>query len=215
MGLIYLTAGLGAEKNKIIKGIRIMVRARFIRAIFFPFIGEYIMELVKYTLCDIELMMVDIDGTLYCSTPQLEKVFCVPRNNLPRLVQNNPGEFSRTTLEDLTSSLGCPKELVDGLGLKRFRKNTRLWSEDDVIGFTWLVRSDIARQCRVQFKEILKQHARRETVSRDMYEQLMRQHAEVINQIPALKEAIEELRENQRAMASHAGASLRLVRETK
>jgi len=46
-----------------------------------------------------------------------------------------------------------------------------------------------------------------------MYDQLMRQHAEVINQIPVLQEAIEELRENQKAMGSLAGASLRLMKK--
>jgi hypothetical protein len=41
--------------------------------------------------------MVDIEGTLYCSTPQLEKVFGVDRGNLTRLVKRHPEDFSRTT----------------------------------------------------------------------------------------------------------------------
>ena len=181
------------------------------------------MELIKYTLCDIELMMVDIEGTLYCSTPQLEKVFRCSSPHLRHIAnKHRKEEFSVTRGQDLLPKMMASKVTNDHLSdveknleISRLQKNTRLWSEDDVLGFAFALRSDIARQCRVQFKEILKQHARRETVSRDMYEQLMRQHAEVINQIPVLQEAIEELRENQRAMASHAGASLRLVRETK
>jgi len=180
------------------------------------------MQLVKYTLCDIELMMVDIDGTLYCSTPQLEKIFGMHKAALTRIVRRYPEEFSRATCEMLRLSFDQRKEVLDGLGIQRFRKNTRLWSEDDVIGLTWIVRSDIARQCRVQFKEILKQHARRETVSRDMYDQLMGQHADLLNQVPILIETIKEvkreqdaMKESQRQMASNAGRSLRLVRNHK
>ena len=180
------------------------------------------MKLVKYTLCDIELMMVDIEGTLYCSTPQLEEVFGADESNLTKLVRKHSEEFSKATCEILTRYNVPLKEILDGLGLKRLRKNTRLWSEDDVIGFTWLVRSDIARQCRAQFKEILKQHARRETVSREMYDHLQKQHMALLNQVPILIETIKEvkreqdaMKESQRQMASNAGRSLRLVRNHK
>ena len=170
------------------------------------------MELVKYTLCDIELMMVDIEGTLYCSTPQLESVFGMHKAALTRMVQRYPKEFSRATCEMLTVSGDQRKEILAGLEIQRLRKNTRLWSEDDVIGLTWLARSDIARKCRVQFKEILKQHAKRDYVPRDQFEQLMAQHNNVVAQIPPLREAVEELMADKKAMASNAGRSLRLVR---
>lgn len=164
------------------------------------------MKLVKYTLCDIELAMVDIEGVLYCSTPQLERIFGVDRKNLSRLVRRHPQEFSRATCEMLVGSNGPHKEVLSSLELDRFQKKTRLWSEDDVIGITWLVRSDIARQCRAQFKEILKQHARREYLPTDQVE------AMIAAQIAPLQAAVDELMADRNQMASFAGRSLRLVR---
>jgi hypothetical protein len=164
------------------------------------------MKLVKYTLCDIELAMVDINGVLYCSTPQLEKVFGVGRASLTRLVQRHPEEFSKATCEMLVLSKEQHKDVLNALELDRFQRKTRLWSEDDVIGITWLVRSDIARQCRSQFKEILKQHARREYLPVDQVE------AMIAAQIAPLQEAVAELMADRKQMASYAGRSLRLVR---
>jgi len=165
------------------------------------------MNLVKYTLCDIELVMVDIEGTLYCSTPQLEKVFGADHSNLSKLVRRYPNEFSQTTIEALTGYNVPRKEIIEALEIKRLRKNTRLWSEDDVIGITWLVRSDIARQCRAQFKEILKQHARVDHISADRVEAIIQA------QIAPLQAAVAELMADRKEMASYAGRSLRLIRD--
>jgi len=173
------------------------------------------MNLVKYTLCDIELVMVDIEGTLYCSTPQLEKVFGVERTNLSRLVKRHPQEFSKATCEMLVRSNGQHKEVLDALELDRFQKKTRLWSEDDVIGITWLVRSDIARQCRAQFKEILRQHARREHMPVDQVEAMIAARVEdmILAQIAPLQAAVADLMADRKEMASYAGRTLRLVRD--
>lgn len=167
------------------------------------------MKLVKYTLCDIELVMVDIEGILYCSTPQLERVFGAGRSNLSKLVRRYPQEFSQATCEMLMGYNVPRKAVLEGLELERARKNTRLWSEDDVIGFTWMVRSDIARQCRAQFKEILKQHARRDSMPINQVEAMV---ADFKAQIAPLQEAVEELMSERKQMASYAGRSLRLVR---
>ena len=167
------------------------------------------MNLVKYTLCDIELVMVDIEGTLYCSTPQLERVFGVERASLTRLVQRYPNEFSKATCEMLVLSDDQHKQVLDALHLQRLQKKTRLWSEDDVIGITWLVRSDIARQCRAQFKDILKQHARRNSLPLTQVEAMM---SELKAQIAPLQAAVEELMSDRKEMASYAGKTLRLVR---
>jgi len=164
------------------------------------------MKLVKYTLCDIELAMVDIEGVLYCSTPQLEKVFGVERSSLTRLVQRYPSEFSKATCEMLVLSNDQHKDVLNALELQRLQKKTRLWSEDDVIGITWLVRSDIARRFRAQFKEVLKQHARREYLPTDQVE------AMIAAQIAPLQAAVDELMADRNQMASFAGRSLRLVR---
>lgn len=171
------------------------------------------MQLVKYTLCDIELVMVDIEGVLYCSTPQLERVFGVERASLTRLVQRYPNEFSKATCEMLMLTNDQHKDVLSALDLQRLRKSTRLWSEDDVIGITWLVRSDIARQCRAQFKEILKQHARRDSMTVSAAEAMVASRlAPLQAQLAPLQAAVNELMAERKAMASYAGRSLRLVR---
>ena len=170
------------------------------------------MRLVKYTLCDIELAMVDIEGVLYCSTPQLEKVFGVERVSLTRMVQRYPEEFSKATCEMLMLSNDQHKDVLGALDLRRLRKNTRLWSEDDVIGITWLVRSDIARKCRAEFKEILRNHARRDYLHHNQVEEMI--NARIKEQIEPLQEAVNELMADRKQMASYAGRSLRLVRNT-
>jgi hypothetical protein len=181
---------------------------------------EACMRLVRYTLCDIDLVMVDIEGVLYCSTPQLERVFGVERASLTRLVQRYPNEFSKATCEMLMLTNDQHKKVLDSLELQRLQKKTRLWSEDDIIGITWLVRSDIARKCRAQFKEILKQHARRDFIPADRVEELITSvraevQASMQEQIRPLQEAIEELMADKKKMASYAGRSLRLVRGDK
>jgi hypothetical protein len=179
------------------------------------------MKLVKYTLCDIELVMVDIEGILYCSTPQLENVFRCHRNLLNDIARRwRAAEFNDIRFKDLTSMIigpkdlttmnHCHKELADSLQLKRARSNTRLWSEDDVLGFCFHLRSDIARQCRAQFKEILKQHARRDCMPMNQVEAMV---ADFKAQIAPLQEAVEELMSERKQMASYAGKSLRLVRD--
>ena len=179
------------------------------------------MKLVKYTLCDIELVMVDIEGILYCSTPQLENVFRCHSNNLNNVARLwRAHEFNDIRFKDLTSMIPgpkelttmnhCRKELADSLQLKRARSNTRLWSEDDVLGFCFHLRSDIARQCRAQFKEILKQHARRDCMPMNQVEAMV---ADFKAQIAPLQEAVEELMSERKQMASYVGGSLRLVRD--
>ncbi len=183
------------------------------------------MKLVKYTLCDIELVMVDIEGTLYCSTPQLESVFRCHRNLLNDIARRwRAGEFNDIRFKDITSRIlgpkdlttmnHCHKELADSLQLKRARSNTRLWSEDDVLGFCFHLRSDIARQCRAQFKEILKQHARRDWLPISQVEAMMAEQVNnfIRDQILPLQAAVEELRADRKEMASYAGRSLRIVR---
>lgn len=170
-------------------------------------------NLVCYTLCDIELMMVDIDSTLYCSTPQLEKVFGVGRDSLNHICRQwRKGEFSDVRLGDLTEMNHQRKDLADTLGLERARANTRLWSEDDVLGFAFALRSDIARQCRAQFTEILKQHARRDMVPREQLDKMMLTCSDLTNQVKYLWEAVEDLKATNKEMASNAGRSLRLIK---
>ena len=178
------------------------------------------MDLFKYTLCDIELVMADIDGTLYCSTPQLEKVLQVTRsqlNNVANIWRN--GEFNDVRLGSIMSGNHIHKDLAKTLCLQRARKNTRLWSEDDVLGFCFHLRGDIVRQCRVQFKEILKQHTRKDYIPREKYDELLKVHSSFIEQISSLKEAVEsnatligQLMSDRKQMASNAGRSLRLVK---
>jgi len=176
------------------------------------------MKLVKYTLCDIELAMVDIDGVLYCSTPQLEKLFMVTRAQLGDLSNRwRKGEFTDVRFGDLKYVNHVLKEVADSLELVRARKSTRLWSEDDVLGFCFHLRSDIARKCRAQFKEILKQHARRDYIPANCVDELVASvraevQADMQAQLQPLQDAVNELMADRKKMASYAGRSLRLVR---
>lgn len=170
------------------------------------------MELVTYQLCDIELMMVDIEGTLYCSTPQLEKVFGAHKGNLNRVIRQYPKEFTDTRLSSLGTQIDDLSEFKKALLFKRLKGDARLWSEDDVLGLTWLWRSDIARKCRVQFKEILKQHAVRNTVSKSAFNKILESNAKMAEQLESLRVAVEELQSERKQFASNAGRSLRLVR---
>jgi len=167
------------------------------------------MKLVKYTLCDIELVMVDIEGVLYCSTPQLEKIFGANKGNLSTVVRRYPEEFTNTRVGALGFAINNLTEFKEAMMFSRLRDDARLWSEDDVIGLTWLWRSDIARQCRAQFKEILKQHARRDSMPMNQVEAMV---ADFKAQIAPLQEAVEELMSERKKMASHVGRALRIVR---
>lgn len=146
-------------------------------------------------------MMVDIDNTLYCSTPQLEKVFRCNRSQLLHVCRGwRASEFGEATLGDLVMSSQHHKDLgevTDALLLKRLQPKTRIWSEDDVLGFAFALRSDIAVQCRAQFKEILKQHARREMVPREQLDKMMMTCSTLTEQVGHLWEAVQELQQQQ------------------
>lgn len=120
------------------------------------------MRLVKYTLCDIELAMVDIEGVLYCPPSQLYKALGVDDGDLERVVLRYPKEFPKTTYETFGLTDDRYRELVASLEseqtLKRpIWKKTRLWSEDDIIGITFLSRSSATRKFRPQFIKLIKQ----------------------------------------------------------
>ena len=174
-------------------------------------------QVVCYSLCDIKVNMVEFNGVLYATTPQLEKVFGVTRHSLNRLVRSYPQEFTQRTVGDLTANNVIRKELTADLGIKRLRKNTHLWSEDDLIGITWLIRSDIARRCRAEFKEILKQHARRDTVTKDQLSAMIQAevHAAVSAVHEELMPRLQMLEDMNDAFASSAGKSLNARRKLK
>lgn len=141
--------------------------------------------------------MADIEGTLYCSTPQLEKVFRCNRSQLLHVCSKwRHDEFGNATVGDLVMSNQHRKGL-DGLPeallLKRLQPKTRLWSEDDVLSFAFALRSDIARHCRAEFKDILKRHARREMVPREQLDKMLMTCSDLADQVSQLWSAVQDL----------------------
>lgn len=174
------------------------------------------MEIVSYSLADIALAMVDFDGTLFCSTPQLCEVFQTTPQSLWQIANERRGEFSNARLTILTSMNHCRKPILEAFKLERSRPNTRIWTEDDVLSFTFFLRSDIAKSCRAQFKEILKAHAKRNYLSPEQVDLLVQTDihpfAEQIRYLSAEVDKVKELHGIVDSAASNAGKFLRNIR---
>lgn len=164
------------------------------------------MEIVQYRLADIDLAMVDFDGELFCSTPQLCEVFRVNRDGLHHVVSRHKEEFTNTRLKAITMTKRHRKEVLEAMLLERESPNTRIWTEDDVLSFTFFLRSDIARQCRAEFKGILKQHAIRNYISPQQAEALVRFHTD------PLAAQIRELEDTVCGISTHVGRALNAVK---
>lgn len=145
------------------------------------------MQLVRYSICGVELAMIDVDGELYCSMPQLAEALNATRQQLGQIARAHSDELEPVRLSELTDMIHTRKEMANELGLVRARTDTRLWSESDVLLFCMVMRTDVAKEARREFKEILKQHARRGMYTAAEVEALRVGYEEIL----ALKNAFE------------------------
>ena len=107
------------------------------------------MQLVKYETCGLEMEMVDIRGKLYCSTPQLMENFGVEEVPLKKAIQyRGRRRLSKVYLGDVIAANDLSGLDLEMLGIDSQDRNERLWTEDDLSDFAWIL--DTAKADRMQ-----------------------------------------------------------------
>jgi hypothetical protein len=121
--------------------------------------------------------------------------------------------YSRNTrhFEEVTHSVTLHQQVLNFIkdrgahfGVKHFRHDLRIWSEDDVLTFAVLCRSPQGIAAKRDFLRFIKENMRRD------YAKLEAQYAEVMQRLVALEEAVPSIRKS----ASAAGSALAAHRGT-
>ena len=191
------------------------------------------MNLVMWNFKNLTVPMVEIEGELYTNTNSLCGAFEVPRSYLNDIWRRNIEEFDAK--QPLRDVLNVPKEFSElksflqdhkeAFGIQRLKEGMRLWSESDVITFWCFLKSTIAREMRREFIRFVKTNAKKDSVSQQQFDTLVRQMQDVALRMDTLESEnyrLQTIVDRQDAarvpvdqMASAAGRLLRMQKETK
>jgi hypothetical protein len=99
------------------------------------------MKAVMYKTAGVEMKMVDIKGKLYCSTHQLMENFGVKDEEaLKKAIQyRGRNRLSKVYLGDVIAANDLSDQDLIVLGIGRPDRNERLWTEDDLYDFAWII----------------------------------------------------------------------------
>lgn len=159
-------------------------------------------------------MMEDSDGTLYTTGAPLAGALGVTTNNLVFLYNQHRDEFDDARVST-THANEFLQQYKEQFGIQRVRQDMHLWTEDDMILFAALSRSDQGKAFRKAMKELVKQQARKTLVTKEYFDtvvaQLVQRNQNLQEQVNALHEAQPHLRH----IAKNAGQMLYEQRFTK
>jgi hypothetical protein len=152
-------------------------------------------------------MMEDENGTLYCTSSSLCQALQINESTLRSVYERHSDEFSELSVSNCNA-----KEFLQGnrasFGIQRVRDDLRIWTEDDMLMFAVLSKSNLSKEFRKDFIKFMKMNARRGYVSREEYEALATRFSD-------LEDHINYIMPSLKASASAAGVSLSAHRKTK
>lgn len=170
------------------------------------------MELIGMFFNHLIVHMLDSeeDDMLWTTSAAVCKALEIKKSALRNLYARNQDEFESVTLSDAKEPFQkFFQENKDAFDIRRMRKDTRLWSENDVILIAMLCRSSISKEFRREFVKYIKQNAinrvLKDFVTREEFEQLLEETAQLRGMLSG---AQPDLARN----ASAAGAALRAHR---
>jgi hypothetical protein len=152
-------------------------------------------------------MMEDTNGTLYTTGPILANALGLEEKTLRNIYANHQDEFDGNCAQDV-GAIPFLQENKTAYGLKYVRGDMHLWSEDDMILFAGLTRTQVGKAFRKEMVRAIKAQARKGYIPQEQFDvlvgQLMTRLQMVEEAIPALNRA-----------ASAAGSVLQAQKSTK
>lgn len=173
------------------------------------------MKLIKWEFNGLIVPMIDIEGDLYCTSKAICSALGVTDNALKQCYRDHGIEIGE--------SLGCLKEPLRSflyenkiqLDIKRVRTDINIWSEDQMLTFAFHITSDKAIQFRKDLIVMIKQYAKKDTISRDEYEKLQNEFQDLKHTVGVLVQSIESAQIPMSKIASESGKLLRIHRDVK
>lgn len=139
------------------------------------------MQLIRLSFNNIHTpMMCDDDGTLWCTSPAVCRALQIHKSTLSELYRTHSDEFDCLRVSNSDSKKFLDQHRVE-FGIRRLRKDMRLWSEDDLIVIAMLSRSPVSKEFRQELKKFVKANAVREVlkdyVTKEQYNELVERMA--------------------------------------
>ncbi len=162
---------------------------------------------VPWEFRGIKINMIEIGGDLFCTNISLCNALCASIEQFRQIHRRHRNEFVSLVVqnEGLREFLKLNKKDFD---IKRVKKDLNLWSEDDMILFAVLSKSQWGREFRKDLVTHIKAQARVGMVSEDRYNLIQEQ----INQ---LKYQMDFFTRGSDEIASGEGKLLYLHKKTK
>jgi len=149
-------------------------------------------------------MMEDESGTLYTTSSVLAHALGVTENNLVYLYQAHPDEFDGARVST-THANSFFQQNMEEFGIQRVRQDIHLWTENDMILFAALSRSDQGKEFRKQMVQLVKQQARKTLITKEQFDAIV---GELMVRINELEKAQQDAQPHLNATASAAGSAL-------
>lgn len=127
------------------------------------------MKIINWEFESLKIKMIELNGELYCTSKSVREALSVEASTLRQIYRRHEDEFFSICVTDCHANL---QMLKNTLGLKYIRKDMKLWSEDDMLTFAFMVSGDRARAARRDFRKFIKEHAKKGLVSKGELEQL-------------------------------------------
>ncbi len=138
------------------------------------------MKLVRWSFHNIQMPMMENDtGQLFCTSSALCAALGAQEEALRQVYRRHPNDFEGVCVTDC-HAIEFLREHKQEFGMKYVRGDMRLWSEQDMVSFAMLSRSDVSVDFRRQLNEFIRTNARRDYVSKEQYMELEEELAKTI-----------------------------------
>ncbi len=180
------------------------------------------MKLIQWSFHNISMpMMEDDEGELYCTSEILCSSLGITKEALKQVAQRHADELAGLRVTNCNS-----KEFIinnkEQLGIRRLRKDMRLWTEDDMLLIAMFSKSGVSKEFRQELLRFIKTNARRGYVSIEQHEALsarllatQEDHQAVVTRLEKLESIVELSLPALKEAASAAGTALAAQRGTK
>lgn len=159
------------------------------------------MKLVRWEFQGLHMpMMEDEGGELYCTSKAICEALGINEATMRWTYNQHKAEFDSLSVGKTNAKEFFQQNRAE-FGIKRVRKDMRLWTEDDMLTFAFHSRSPESLEFRKRLRQFIKQNARRDYVSQEEFESLK-------GELENMKEMVHSLMRIANENASQAGKML-------
>lgn len=147
------------------------------------------MKITRWSFNNLHVAMVQNDeGVLYCTTKQLADALCVSEDVIRMAAMNHKDEFGPLSITNFYAKEFFQRHKVE-LGIKRVRKDIKMWSEDEMILLAMLCKSNVSKEFRKDMIKFVKENARRGYVTQEEHNKTL----EILGQYIVRTENLEKI----------------------